>query len=385
MPRSRQDVISEMVDSGLFTDDEIRSSVKGNSDKSSLAEKASATVKDLASIGGNGLTALATGMAQSGRPPMSLNELKALASPAPGTSYGILKTLQNAGENVTGAANSAVQNLPPLVQKAYAMRPGDLTPSSAAAQIGSGALAEGVTTLLAPLAKTVLSPLGRGIANTLERTSGLTYKTPGVLREAFADSGLQSAPGIAEVRPAYKAAKAAAGSIDGLVGSESSPILTPHMDIINKSLELAKEGKLSPAAAQTARMSLDAVKDSFPDEAVKNMRSFFDKTVKSSEGLAAADKAFSRAIKADALREAFPVNKGGGTSIMKLVTGVGATKFLGPAGIAADAALLSPAVQGAMATGAGIASRNLPAPLLTLLTSKALREASQRRKSNAAQ
>lgn len=384
MARSRQEVISEMVDSGLFSDDEIRSAVKKQS-APPAAEPV--TLQNLAAMGTKGASAIAGGMAESAMPPLNANQLSRLMNINAGQ-YGISRTLQGAGEGVSQAADAAAKNLGSspkelalkLINK---YRPIELTPSSAQQFIGTAPISEAGATVAGKVLNPVLSRLGRGVANVAERTSGLTYKTPGVLSEAFNDAGLQTAPGIEEVRPIYKAAKAAAGDIKGLVGSEKAPMLPPHKEIIEKALRLAKKGNLSPAGAQTARMSVDAISDSYPDEAVKNMRSYFDRIAKSNQGLAAADVAYPRAIKADALREAFPVNKGGGTSIMKLVTGLGATKFLGPAGIAVDAALLSPAVQGGIATGAGIASRAIGSTPAAITIGDLIREALLRRRQNA--
>jgi hypothetical protein len=340
-------------------------------------------------------------------PPTSTESLNRLMNIRAGQ-FGVSRGLQSVGQRVTNAVDAAAPQAPSFLQFLNKIRPGTLTPSSAQEQIGSNAATEGALAGLSPIVSPIASKFGRGVGNVLERTSGSVYKTPGVLRSAFNDPSLFTAPGVEEVRPVYKAAKAAAGDLENLLGNEGTvahkakvtfenlfpslpktvqeaeltPNLIDHRRIVTKALKLAKTGKINPAEAQTARMSVDALNDSgaYSNESINGLRGFFDKLAKSDNGIKAGDIAYQRAIKADALREAFPVNKGGGTSIAKLVPSLLATKLLNPAGIALDAMMFSPAVQGLAATGAGIGTRAMTQQGGSAVVLNSMREALKKRR-----
>ena len=100
-----------------------------------------------------------------------------------------------------------------------------------------------------------------------------------------------------------------------------------------------------------ARRALDEAKKSMPSYSYRETRQLFDKIAKTISK--EADAAFTKAVKTDAIRNLFPTNKSGGTSIFKSVLG-------SIAGLVPLAAM-SPVVQGAVATGIGAASRVLSA------------------------
>jgi hypothetical protein len=379
MARSKEDIISEMVDSGLFSDEEIKNAVKSS--------KSLETIKSIDILPSivSGAKKIYEGTTETLMPPKNIESLKRLMDVRAGQ-YGLSRTAQKAGEYLSKAAEKAVmsEKTPKAVKLLYKYRPGDLTPSSFQEQIGSVPIAEGISGIVGKAITPVLKPIGRGVSSLLERTSGLSYKTPGILKEVYRDPSLFLAGGTEKVKPIYTEAKKAAGKITGLIGEEGHPSLIRNVQTVRKALSLAKEGKLNPSEAQVARRAVDALGESgsYEIESVKNLRDYFDKIAKSSEQLKAADVAYSRAKKAEALREVFPVSKGGGTSIMKLVTGLGAAKFLNPAGIVLDALLLSPAVQGIASIGAGTVYRALGSTPSSVVLGNLIRESMKRRSNN---
>lgn len=198
----------------------------------------------------------------------------------------------------------------------------------------AGGLANGAKAI-APAAKAVAGQAAKG----LESLSGLEYKTPGVLTEAFKDAGLLFGKG-----------KAAAGKLfEGLIdNSKMRPVFSEAMssdELLKAAREYAKDGTLTPSEALVARQTLDASKRSIPTNSYYAMRDAFDSVAKNISQ--EADIAFKRAVKSEALRNIFAINKGGGASIFKL--GIGHLTGLN--------ALMSPILQGSVATGAGMATR----------------------------
>jgi len=192
----------------------------------------------------------------------------------------------------------------------------------------------------APLAKMA----GRQIAKAAEGISGLEYKTPGILEEAAKDSKLIFAPGK------ESAGKKFAEFMDKTKIRKSFGRATSPKELIDDAMKAFDEGTLTPQEAVIARQTLDGVKKTLPRHSYNEMRAQFDSIAKTISK--EADAAFSRGVKADALRNVFPQNKLGGSSIAKGILG-----FLG--GVAPSMAM-SPLVQGSVATGAGVISRLLP-------------------------
>lgn len=192
----------------------------------------------------------------------------------------------------------------------------------------------------APLAKMA----GRQIAKAAEGISGLEYKTPGILEEAAKDSKLIFSPGK------ESAGKKFAEFMDKTKIRKSFGRATSPKELIDDAMNAFDEGTLTPQEAVIARQTLDGVKKTLPRHSYNEMRATFDSIAKTISK--EADAAFSRGVKADALRNIFPQNKLGGSSIAKGILG-----FLG--GVAPSMAM-SPLVQGSIATGTGVLSRLVP-------------------------
>lgn len=359
MSRSRKEIISEMVDSGLFTDDEIRTAAAKSKPSLSLPAKATEVLTD------NSVRSPASSVSQFvkrvGRDtlealplPTSREATERLMSPMPGQ-FGPSRTMQDVGERfpsiqeLTGdlaekASESKMGQLMPiptaaLGSAAYAashMLPEKLTPSEAALSIG----AEGL-----PIAAKKIEPLvkmaGRGVARGAEGISGLEYKTPGVLAEAANDPTLISGPGKKTAGVAYEAIEKAEG-VRNSIGTA-----TTSQKVIDEGLKAVKKGNITHAEALVVRQAIDKSKNSLPKFTFNNLRKMFDDVAK--KATASADEGYKRAVKSEALRLLLPVNKSGGTSIAK--------GFLGTLAGIAPALAMSPVVQGGAATMAGIGGR----------------------------
>lgn len=263
----------------------------------------------------------------------------ALAVPEQMSRQGLteLSNLIPSGEQVgTGPlgtmANAAKAGTEAVAQVAPSM-------ISRGALLTSGGL--GALKAAAPAIKAVGGAIGKGA----ESLSGLEYKTPGVLAEAFKDPTLIFGKGKKAVGEAYQAAKAAT--------EEMRPIFsqaTSHKDVIDAGLKYAKVGTLNPAEALASRQSLDAMRKTIPKASFENLRKIFDKIAKPI--FEDPDSQFARAIRSEALRLIAPQNKLGGASTAKIAMGTFLPKMLG---------VSSPVVQGATASGLGTAAKGAAA------------------------
>lgn len=189
-------------------------------------------------------------------------------------------------------------------------------------------------------ARPFLKPVGKALATGAEALSGLEHKTPGVLTEAFENPKVLFGKGLDTARKAYKAAEEA-----GDVRDVFKQPLTKE-ELVQKALEYAKDGSLTPQEALEARKSLDAIKKRLSGIGYSETRKLFDGVAK--KMFANADAAFKSGIKSEAVRSIFPMNKTGGASAFKTAIGVG---------VPPTAPLMSPIVQGTAATAAGMADR----------------------------
>lgn len=185
----------------------------------------------------------------------------------------------------------------------------------------------------------VINGAGRALAKGAESISGLEYKTPGVLKEAFNNPKLIFSPGKEAAE--YEAAKQTGGQV-----RDSLLKIPEKLKFVKKALDLADKGDLNATEALEARKELSAARKSVTGE-------YFRKGIEKLNEMAKpvfgeADEAFKQGIKADALRMPLPVNKGGGTSIAKGV--------LGTLGGIVPLAAMSPVVQGGIASGLGAAA-----------------------------
>jgi len=218
----------------------------------------------------------------------------------------------------------------------------------------------------------VIKAAGRGAARAAESISGLEYKTPGIIREAATNAptlrkvkdlimeygvkegskkALQEFPLLAPGRKAasevYEAAKTVGGKMNGLSG------IPEKKELVKTALKMAKNGQLNATQALEARKELSAIENSVTGEYFRNSVTKLNKIIKPVFGK--ADEIFATGVRSDELRRFFPVNKSGGTSIMKSTLGT-------IAGIV-PAMAMSPIVQGTVATSVGSAAR-AAAPLV---------------------
>ncbi len=190
---------------------------------------------------------------------------------------------------------------------------------------------------MAPAVRTA----GKALSKWGEAASGLEHRTPGVLAEAFKDPKLMFGKG-----------KEAAGKMfEGLVDEAKirPEFLKPisNEEVVSQAMKFAEEGALSPQEAIIARRSLDAIKKTIHPLGFRRAREAFDSVAKTISK--DADKAFSRAIKSEALRSPFALNKTGGASAFKLGTGM----------LTGTLKLQSPAFQGAIASLLGLTAKGV--------------------------
>jgi hypothetical protein len=183
--------------------------------------------------------------------------------------------------------------------------------------------------------------VGGKIAEGLEGLSGLEYKTPGILKEAAGDPSILFGPGKKAAGLAYESIK------DDLQVRPAMLTATSSGKIIDNAIYALEQGDLTPQEALIARRALDDKFGGIPASTANYLRPKFDAIAKTLS--AEADASFKKAIKSEALRKILAVNKGGGTSIAKFFLG-------GLTGGTLNAAS-SPVLQGAAATGAGLATR----------------------------
>lgn len=191
---------------------------------------------------------------------------------------------------------------------------------------------------------------GRWIGNAAEKMSGLAYKTPGVLAETVENPGLPFGPGLDKAREIYQGAK---GGVDEI--RQGFKEIPTKLDFISGALEAAKDGSLNPQEALEARKALDASKKTLNNVFYSSAREAFDTVAK--KAFAGADSAYQAALKSEALRNIWPLNKSGSPSIVK-----GAIEMVKP-GLAP---LFSPATQGVIASGVGLAQKAVNNPGTTM-------------------
>ena len=200
------------------------------------------------------------------------------------------------------------------------------------------------------VARPVTSAIGKFIGKTAESTSGLGYKTPGVLAEAVRRPSLIFGKGIEKAREAYQDAKGIPQIRESMKVPQNTRVF------IKQAWKALSEGNITPDEALEARKAVDSIGEQMPDVVRKSTRAVFNNIAK--QKYAEADKAFSDAIKSDALRSFWGINKSGTPSIVKgaLTLGSAAGGYVSPLS-PFIAAALSPVVQGSIASGIGGASK----------------------------
>lgn len=265
---------------------------------------------------------------------------------------GTANTLLKAPEKLSGRGLQMMANMVPKPEPTGNL-PLDVlkgTPRIAAdtvAQVAPGFISKGAILTAGAmkgtkLAMPLINSAGRSIARGAEALSGLEHKTPGVLIEAANNSKLLNSPGTDAASPIYEAAK----EIGGSVRQELSG-LPEKLKFVKRAANLAKTGELNPTEALEARKELVAIEHKVSGEFFRKNISKFNEIAK--PVFSDADTAYAKGVKAEALRSWLPLNKTGGASTFKTI--LGGAKSLATLG------LMSPIVQGGVATGVGAASR----------------------------
>lgn len=189
------------------------------------------------------------------------------------------------------------------------------------------------------------------LAGQLESAAG---SPKGTLEHGFESAKNMFGPGKKAASPIYESAR------PWTVHPELQDVFE-NKQMIEKSMELAKQGKLSPFEAFTARKAVGKLmgKSGYSDDVLTQMRNTFDAIAKTDSKIAQGDVQFATGLKNQSLRGILPKNKYGTTSafktgIMAAVPGVGTA--------------LSPIVQGAGATGLGALTR-MPPEIAALISS----------------
>ena len=321
MARPKEQIISEMVDAG-FSDDEIRQAFKKQPSNEGIVQK-----------GWNALTLPEKGANA------TIRKLTAIQSGIQNKAAQL--TGLPIGDEPTGnLTRDIIAGTPKLIGEiGQSVVPGFVSRGS----IVTGGLLKGAQ-MAAPLAKLA----GKGIAKGAESISGLEYKTPGILTEAASNPKLLFSKGKESAGPVYEKAKELGGAV-----RETLVKIPEKVKLVKESLKLAKSGQLNPTEALEARKELAGLKKQVTGEFYRKATQQLNEIAK--PVFAEADKIYEQGVRAGELRRLFPVNKGGGTSIMKSTLGT-------IAGVV-PAMAMSPLVQGTVATGIGMGAR-AAAPLV---------------------
>lgn len=216
----------------------------------------------------------------------------------------------------------------------------------------------------ASIAAPAINAVGRTIGRGAEAISGLGYKTPGILAQTVSEPSLPFGKGLDAAREIYKGVQDMGAIRDELKSATSKE------DFLQKSLGAFKDGSLTPDEGLEARKVVRSMKKKLPDASYHYLVDTFDNFAK--QKFSEADAAFSKAIKSEALREFFPMNKGGTPSIFKVGIGGATIPHLMP--------LTSPAVQGLAASAVGMTKQAALPIINNPLTSSTLLNAFRNRK-----
>lgn len=313
MPRSKEEVISEMVDSGLFSDEEIRKAAYDNN-KKSLVRQGLDALNIPSQMSEKGLKMLA-GFVPNPEPTGNLSRDIALGTPR------IM-------------ANTVAEAAPKFIDRNSIVTAGAL-----------GAL---------KFAVPAIGALGGGIANQAEKISGLSPRYSGALVEEFKNPLLIFQKGKKAASPIYEAAKAEAEGANLFKG-----MYKPEEIFDAAKTYIDKGGKLEPTEALSARKALDkllASKRYVKDELLK-YRDVMDQMAKESGNISEADKVYRKGLFAEALRNWSPQNVGGTSSTFKIGIGTALANMGRRGRILATA--LSPIVQGTAAGALGTAYKGV--------------------------
>lgn len=210
--------------------------------------------------------------------------------------------------------------------------------------IASGVL--GAAKAVAPVVKPALASTGKWLGAQMADWSGLSnVKVPKPpLEEAFGNSKAWMAPGRTANQKTYDAAKNASN----VIRQEFKAIEDPR-EVVRQTIEALDTRGITTQEALYARKMLDKAKNKVADEFFEMARNKLDRIAK--QDFADGDAGHVKALTGEALRRIGSINKNGTGGQLRnaamWVTGGAAAPFV------------SPAFQGGMATGAGIAARRL--------------------------
>lgn len=343
MARSREEIISEMVDSGLFTDDEIRQAVKP------------AVTTPPPTMMGQAWNALKV-PEQMAR--QVLSPETPMTSAEPQISPSIPKTILSGAPRVLEQSARDIGMVlkrisPPVPQAPVVAKAERAMTEFAPGLVSPEALLIGGGLKVAKKAGQILKPFIKGAGAQVESIAGAA---PGSLEAAYKDPTLIAAKGKKAVQELYETAKTSTGG--GF--RKSFKAIPEKKSFVEAARNAAENGTLTPAEALEARKALDQVKKQVSEPFYRDTRDMLDKIAK--VAFEKGDEAYKRAIKAESLRQLMPQNKYGGASAFKMgiITGLQGLAETGgiPKVIArAAGAVMSPAAAGLAATGAGVAAR----------------------------
>lgn len=385
MARSKEEIISDMVDAGM-SDDEIRSAFKPTGPTTKIG-KAWEALKIPEQMSREGLTQLA-GMVPNPEPTGKegmVSKAARLLSPIP---------LDFIPEGTMG---DIARGTPKIMA--------DTMAEAAPGFVSRGSIATAGAMKALGAAAPILKPIARSLGSQAEELSGIAPRNAGALERAYDDPTRIFSKGKKAAGQFYEAAKdemeagrntyrATSMNGDDLYNMKKTKDIFEGMYKPEQILDRANQfiqggGKMEPVEALKVRKAIDILLRSrghVPDELHK-MRELYDDLAKASGNIEAGDLTYQRGRDAEALRNIFPQNKYGGTSAFKvgIMTGL---ENMGTAGKLAKL-IFSPALQGAAATGAGVVARGAVGPMIdsapvAMAAFNALQEALKRRRQTAA-
>lgn len=218
-----------------------------------------------------------------------------------------------------------------------------------------GALIQGVIKG-GQLAAKPANAFGRFIGKSAGRITNLTDKNRVLLAEATENPGLMFKPGVESANEIY------ADKVDPKLIRDSFKTVVGKKEFVEDAIKSIQGGGITPDEALIVRQTLDSIKNQVPRSTYIYQRKILNDIAKVK--FAGADEAYQTAVKAEALREPFPMNKTGGAS--KLLTGLQGAALGGGAIFNPLTALLAPALsplgQATVASSIGVAKKILNSP-----------------------
>lgn len=362
MPRSKSEIIEDMIDVGL-SDNQIRQAFNRSQKKTIQGFEENIPISKRI---WEGIRLPEQFLTQFLTPEKPMTALPPSISPSiVGTvASGIPSVLEQSGQDIGNYLKkiSPSPSSSPMISKGEELVK-NILPSFVSR--GSLLTAGGIKGV-GLAGKYAVKPILEALGPQLESLSG---GVPGQLKEAYKSAKLIFSKGTKAATPLYEAGKK--------IGGEMNPELSGIADklkFVEKASELAESEKLNPTSALEARKELDKLRKRVTGEFFRKARNQFDTIAK--KAFSEADPIFKKGLMAEGLRKLFPQNKYGGASAFKTaiapaLTGLGG--FVGnvvgmpvagaTVGGAMAGGLLSPLAQGIAATGAGLGAKAI-SPLI---------------------